>query len=378
MKGSINKLIQQIFVEGGNDVFFSFSNADGKQWIIPARDTKTALNLYQPSSLKGKLVKSFFPVFKNIKLVRSKLGVELKFLNFADELSALLVSLYKEKPEFSVFCGTPSIHQKITIQLSKDSKILGYCKVTDREDIKAIFRHEQYVLGYLRDIGITQIPQCIYCGKLQEDTDVFIQTSIKTSLSKISHDFGKQHWEFLKDLHLHTTQSLPFEQSDFSHMLKRLDGQLHYFSPQTISILNKSIKKVQQHFKEKTITFSAYHADFTPWNMFVEQQKLFVFDFEYASLTYPPYLDYFHFLTQTGIYTKQWKAERIWSDYKKRKRELGYFFTEPDFYYLCYLLDVLERYLNRSNSIQQNENEINIWISLISNLIQTFPDETIS
>lgn len=35
------------------------------------------------------------------------------------------------------------------------------------------------------------------------------------------------------------------------------------------------------------VEYGVYHADFTPWNMSVEEGQLFVFDWEYASLTYP-------------------------------------------------------------------------------------------
>lgn len=40
--------------------FYKLVNGDGKVWLMPARNMRIAMNLYQPSGIKGKLLKHFF------------------------------------------------------------------------------------------------------------------------------------------------------------------------------------------------------------------------------------------------------------------------------------------------------------------------------
>ena len=64
----------------GGEKFYRFGNADGKYWIVPARSMRTALNLYQPSGIKGKLVKALLPFLHWMTPVRK----EIKFLDIAN------------------------------------------------------------------------------------------------------------------------------------------------------------------------------------------------------------------------------------------------------------------------------------------------------
>jgi hypothetical protein len=125
------------------------------------------------------------------------------------------------------------------------------------------------------------------------------------------------------------------------------------------------------YYKDKSVVFSAYHGDFTPWNMFFERGQLFVFDFEYAQMTYPPYLDWFHFFTQCCIFEKHLTTNEIYNAYQIRKQEVSGYLINPDFYYLCYLLGILSLYLDRDkeNPGKDVKHNLEIWISLISCLV---------
>lgn len=54
------------------------------------------------------------------------------------------------------------------------------------------------------------------------------------------------------------------------------------------AMVMNAVEDTVKHWEGKRVGFCAYHADFTPWNMYVEQDELFVFDWEYAQMTYPP------------------------------------------------------------------------------------------
>ena len=41
---NIEYLLSSILKQGGGNTFYTFSNADGKRWIMPAKHMQTAMN----------------------------------------------------------------------------------------------------------------------------------------------------------------------------------------------------------------------------------------------------------------------------------------------------------------------------------------------
>ena len=51
--------------------FILFSNKDGKEWAISKNSIKKGLEIYEPSGIKGKMIKKFLNIsWKNQKIVR--------------------------------------------------------------------------------------------------------------------------------------------------------------------------------------------------------------------------------------------------------------------------------------------------------------------
>lgn len=347
------KIIKEILIEGKGATYYSFSNADGKNWIIPKQNMRTGLSLYQPSGIKGKLLKKHLPCLIQLTPIMHRLAIIRSSYMLQENLNQLLTKVFNchSSFEFSVFAGTPSVHQKVTIQISSKENILGYCKVTDKAEICAIFKHEQQVLYRLRKNGIEAIPKCLYCGKLKEDIFLFIQTTTKSNQSKVIHTWNHKHTLFIKDLHRHTAQTISFKQSDYCHTLNEL-VQLNKCYPEKaiIRCLDTIIHFVYTHWNREPKVFSAYHGDFTPWNTIEEKNNLFVFDWEYAKLTYPPYMDFFHFFTQTGFFEKHWNTEQIYKGYLKLRKYIANEIENPDILYISYLLEIICLYMNRDHT----------------------------
>ena len=324
--------------------FYRFGNADGKYWIVPARGMRTALNLYQPSGIKGKMVKALLPCLHWIAPVRKAIKAETVNCRLNSELHGLLCKVFGVQDiEFAIFEGTPSVHKKITMQLSQGNRILGYCKLSESCDIKALFEKEASVLEWMAGKGVTSIPKALYCGTLTGGIHIFVQSTKKTASSKVIHTWGTLQEEFLTKLQEKTKAVLPFEESDYFNAITQLEQHLDWL-PQNIdrTIVANAIAVVKKKYSNKDVEFSASHGDFTPWNMFANGKKLFVFDFEYAAMTYPAGLDRYHFFTQTAVFEKHWGADEIiayiesndgcWID-----RQL----------YAMYLLDVISRFTMR-------------------------------
>ncbi len=311
---------------------------------MPARNMRTAMNLYQPSGVKGKAVKRLFPWLHRLPPVRRVIKAEALRCSLRADLYALLCKAFGvEALEFSAFGGTPSVHQKVTIQLSLGERILGYCKVAENPEIFRLFQDEEKILSQLHDCGVKDIPRCLWCGKLADGLCVFVQSTVKTRGSVVVHRWTALQEGFLQELHSRTRRVLPFEETDYAQALADLRQHLGWL-PDGVDVeaVEAAIDWAKSRFQGKTVEFSACHADFTPWNMFVEQGKLFVFDFEYARMTYPPGLDRYHFFLQTAIFECRWDADEIMT--YLRSGDCAWFKRDV---MVLYLLDVISRFTMR-------------------------------
>ena len=340
MKNFLNNILDFT----GGKRFYRFGNADGKYWIVPARGMRTALNLYQPSGIKGKMVKALLPCLHLLSPVRKAIKAETVNCRLNSELHSLLCKVFDvQEIEFAIFEGTPCVHQKITMQLSQGNRILGYCKLSTSNDIKELFEKESDTLDRLCKSGVTGIPKALHCGTLNNGMHIFVQSTEKQASSRVIHEWSALQEVFLAQLHEKTKTVLPFEKSDYYTTLSALEQHLEWL-PQNIDhgVVSKATATIKEKYCGKKVEFCACHSDFTPWNMFANGKKLFVFDFEYAGMSYPAGLDRYHFFTQTAVFERHWGAEEIiayigsdagkWID-----RQL----------YAMYLLDIISRFTMR-------------------------------
>lgn len=285
-----------------------------------------------------------------------------------DNLRLVLEKTFNTKDiEFSVFCGTPSVHQKITMQISKGSHILGYCKISDNDDIASLFDKEAQLLKDMHTKGNANIPECLFCGNLPDGYTLFVQSTSKTLDSKVVHEWGDIHTRFLTDMRNATIQKLRFENSDYFHTIEALREHIEWLPAMVDkSVVERTISDIYNCWQGKEVTFSAYHADFTPWNMFVEKGELFVFDWEYAKMTYPPMLDRYHFFTQTALFERHWTSQDIIRYIGSNE---GKWINADN--YKAYLIEIIARFTLRE---QGNVNgdiamSMKLWSELLSFII---------
>lgn len=365
IEGQLKLLLKQD--EG--ETYYSFANADGKRWWMPARHMAVGMNLYQPSGTKGKLLKRGLPWLHWNPVVRKVLHAERMQLALSDELQELLERLFGQQGlEFAIFGGTPCVHQKITMQLSRGSRILGYVKVTESKEIYGIFEHEKKILDTLHTQGIGQVPECLYCGTMKNGLHLFVQSTIKTQQSEVVHTWSNKHEQFLNNVAMHTQQRVQFEDSDFCRDLNALEERLPLLG--NPKVLCKTLQEVKERYAGREVEFSAFQADFTPWNMFVEKGQLFVFDWEYARMTYPSRLDYFHFLIQTAVFEDHLTTEEIAYRYASLRSGLTEIWKNPDLALQCYLLAIMSIYLQREQGKLGEDiiRRIDMWLALLDKL----------
>ena len=347
--------------------FYRIENKDGKVWLMPVRRLRTAMHLYQPSGRNGKLLKRWFPLLHRLPLLKQKLHIETTRCSLAEDLYDKLCKLFnRDRLEFAVFCGTPCVHQKLTIQLSSGDNILGYCKVSDSKEVAELFSRESNILGKLYKAGVHNVPKIMYVGEWRNGVHLLVQTTRKTYRSQVIHDWGHLHDGFLRDMAVKTKQRLVFEETDYYKTLNELSMHIDWLpSDEGRELVRGVLEKVLNKNKHKMVEYGAYHADFTPWNTFVEQGELFVFDWEYAQMTYPPMLDRYHFFTQTAIFEKHWYSDEIIAYVESAE---GDWIDKTE--YQFYLLDIIARFTLRESGHFSGDvaHSINVWTETLKRL----------
>lgn len=357
-------ILHRVLTQSSDGRLYRFANAEGKAWIMPVRHIRLAMQLYQPGGRNGKLLKTLLPCLHRFRPLRQWLHIETLHSDLAEELKRKCCECFQvPEVEFAIFCGTPSVHQKLTMQLSYRGRIMGYVKMTDSKEIARLFRDEAARLDNLKRQRINGIPACLYCGTWKDIT-LFIQSTTKTPSSRQLHQWTPLQEAFLDKLHQSTRQTVLFEQSDYYTTLMALKEHIAWLPNGTdAAFLCESIDQLCAARMGKPMEYSAYHADFTPWNMFVEKGRLFVFDWEYARATYPPKLDKYHFFIQSAIHEKHWETEKILRQIRKEK-------TMTDEGCTLYLLEVIARFTVREQKKVTGNVAclIQIWMELLKKI----------
>lgn len=366
--------LNQICCLGRGAKYIEINNSVGQKWYIPVKHSKIHLSMFQPSSLKGKIVARQFGIIKYfpniLKLIHARqVAIEFlpQFMLFINEL------LNVEGCELSIFCGSPGHHQKPTILIGKDDQILGYCKITDSESIKDLFVQEHENLNYLHEKGITDVPASLYCGELKFCNNIyaFVQTTKRKRHIKLATTTSRELFKFLDNFNNRTLQQIEFGESDFAKVLVRLKKNLKLLKESTMRNTYETAISLITESCKGTMAFTASHGDLTSWNSFIVDGKLFAFDLEYFRNSLLPWNDYFHFFTQEMIYNKYANAQAIYGKYLELKHSVLKNVPQIEITYISYLLVISDFYLNRDQGILNERigDCFKIWSALIEKLI---------
>lgn len=373
---AIELLVNKIFRFTGGVQFWIIHNTVGQNWILPQKKIKRFLSLFQPSSIKGKIVAKLLPYLCFLPFLASKIKTKSVQVELNSSIKKVICKSFGiTNFEYGVFCGSPGKHQKITIMINQGKKCLGYCKVTDNPEVFSIFQKESADLLYLRSKGVGCIPKILFVNEIKELPKVFllVQTTTREGVIRTATINDSCVFDFVLQMYSLTKNKMSYAESDFAQSLQVLKSYIYLFKTKEQQYILHAISEIEKNLSRPSF-YSAYHGDFTPWNCYIANKKLFVFDFEYFQKYTVPYLDYFHFFTQACIYNKYMEANGIFKEYLKNRELIQIKIGDADFYYTCYLLNVMAFYLGRDKGFlnERIESCFKIWIELIKLLNYEF------
>lgn len=200
-------------------------------------------------------IKKYLPYLSWLKKLKRKIGIEDVEYSINTDILNVIENVFQEQNlEYSIFEGTPCVHKKTTIQIFKNKKILGYCKVSQNPKLYEIFRHEQELLEWLNKKGVLQIPTCLFCGEIGNDF-VFLQTTVKTIKSHVRHELGYKQLDFLEMLTEKTYQKMFYHDTNQYQTVCILQEKLDLLNSDQQRIIKEAIEFIEKYYAVFHICF---------------------------------------------------------------------------------------------------------------------------
>ena len=280
-----------------------------------------SLALYQPSLLKARIKKYAAYLLGRVganslwapsRLIISQKGCAESLNGFP----ALIERLFGHSVKLALFTGTPGYLRKTTLQVMDPSGlILGYCKIGDTPQTRDVLKNEAEMLNSVNSIslGNTSTPDVLYSGSSETDEFYLIQSTRKGHLSTGPLTLDERHLDFLMRLIEQTKCVAPFLESACNKEVSdRLFAVRAYTKSEDWHLMKDSLDWTSRILSTGKMLFCFAHRDFTPWNTFVTDGDLYVFDWEFARHQWIPLADAFHFVLQKGIIVDRAPPEQLW------------------------------------------------------------------
>lgn len=272
------------------------ARSNARWWLVPLANrhmTTNGLALFQPLLISAKLIKATVVILSRLGL--SRLWVKQQVFIIGNPVLGQYFP--QSLPlSYSYFTGTDSPHRKIAVQIMDlRGHLLGFAKVTRSSQVAELLAHEAAILSRLSALNFqaTYIPNVLFFGKKGEGT-LLVTDTLKTAGTKSVTKFIDAHRVFLQELVKKTAQPPCSIATIVAGFKTRIENILPRFSLDWHHRLDKAIVKLSAE-AELVLPMAMNHGDFTPWNCFLTNGRLYVFDWEYAEELAPIGIDIIHF-----------------------------------------------------------------------------------
>lgn len=330
--------------------------SNARWWLVPLsnrRVTVSGLALFQPAVPSARVLKGAAVCLGRMGLSRIW-ARNIVYLSTGTQFEQFFPG---SDLQFSFFTGTDSPHRKTAIQIMDNvGNIKGFAKVTKEEHVKLLLAHESDVLRYLMslDLQTAYIPNLLFHGGLGS-AEVLVTDTLKSDSTNTTTKLTKGHLDFLKELAAKSQQGEPFCESVFVKSLPARLGTVQHLLPDKWKMrLHKAMELVggNADYMEAETTFC--HGDFTPWNTFFVNNKLYAFDWEYASHGCPPGYDLIHFVYAVAMLENEMRPAQFIDRICHYKNDMcsmhnvdGLSDNTINVLLCAYLLDIILRYVSR-------------------------------
>lgn len=279
---------------------YFFKNPDGSpRWIWNENNPNPDfLRLYSVSNFRSKIFS--FAIHFIFKLKCQKLFFRKNKITAYLNQNHFVAKYFQNN--FALFTGTEGPNRKLVLFAQKQ-----FIKIGLNENSSALINKEKMALESLKNDKHITVPQTF---KINENIVAFsdlgeqkLRYSTFTTVHGLAlSELQKQHKIERKKLN----ETAIFKECE--QQLYKQDGRSQHLIPQ---YLKEKLKELSRQLSEIEFTFTWAHRDFTPWNCYLGEQQLFLYDFELSHTQLPFGFDALHFEMQQGILVEKLSWNKI-------------------------------------------------------------------
>lgn len=362
----------------GTSQFDFINNPDGTiRWLYNAQYKRPIfLNLYNTSNWKGEL-------FKTIFKTGFKLGAKSWLKSGSIWVTAkedLFLDKINQKGQYAIFTGTVGENRKAVISFEQGQKATRFLKMPLTTSAKKLVANE---LDYLQQLQPFKLRKLI-APKPKKIGDNLMVSNVRPEQPLKNKDLKGMHLSALYELYDHTL--IPTVLNDSSawqsilYDLKILENAkiINDLSPEKVNriiqLLNQLVKQLDT---SELVSLSIAHGDLTPWNSYLTEKAVHVYDWELAERL-PLFYDAFHYIFQSSILVKRMpfrSIERQITAFAKIpivEKMITEFEVDYEQAYQFYLLRntayYVRRYVNQPHLHTQAHWLVDTWLAALENL----------
>ncbi|MGH8113430.1 MAG: hypothetical protein ACREPS_00035 [Rhodanobacteraceae bacterium] len=240
--------------------------------------------------------------FKQAMTVTAKLGLPHLWRNGRVHVSGIRRAARgfdAAASQAAFLTGTAGPHRKLTVQwMDARGDIRGYAKVSRNPAVQALLANEGSVLDQLHRIGLHSavVPRVWLRGFREDGAAILATDTVRTPRHPCCTRLHASHLVFLEELAARTASpGMP----DGDGLLRDLRAQVACLPvPLPVAWRQRFDLALQglAFAPDLIAPHGLAHGDFTPINTFRYQERLCVFDWEYAGYAYPADYDLIRFL----------------------------------------------------------------------------------
>jgi hypothetical protein len=271
------------------------ARSNTRWWLIPLESGRLAasgLALFQPLLANARRMKAAATFLSGIGLQRTWARQRVYVAG-----RPALGRFFDQGPDrFAYFTGTHSPDRKVAVQIMDElGELKGFAKLTRNPRVSALMRHEAVMLRHAAGLKLehAHVPKVLFTGEIN-DASVLVTDTLKQRKTRSSPHLTDAHRRFLREIASRSACAVPAAEvaRDFRQRVHGVEGKLDAKWRQRV----RRALDVLDARGSRPVVLSFSQGDFTPWNTFLVEGKLYVFDWEYARDAQVAGVDLVHFV----------------------------------------------------------------------------------
>ena len=367
--------------------FDFINNADGTiRWFYNSNCKEAMhLSLYNSNSIKSK-------IYVSVSRIVWKLGQGNLLSSGRFEMQQFLVDEVKAKYGIeeheicSFFTGTRGATRKLVVDVQSVDGTCEFIKIPLTKTAEKLVKNEIDMVKSLNKFDFTTLS----LPKISKHINGHARLSnVKPAFTISADKIAAIHASAIGELYalsherkaIMETESWNVTNGNVYYLFNELE-YTNNLNQKKIDTLVKGLKQLYSTISlGESVPVSVSHGDFTPWNMYCDDQRLYVYDWEMARNGIPMLFDLFHFSYQSVILQQQ-------KSYKEVKANINNWLKQPivmhmiqkyrinvQLHHALYLLFnvsfYLRQYLNEKEPLMQSDWMMDAWILAIDDCLTT-------